>query len=105
MLQGGGGGKAIGDGVGVRERFNIYRFYGRDADVADAGDIAPLAGAHVAELPEANRLRFFSRANCGQEFLFEEEHTKFGVSLLVAKATSPMVERADPNAEETAAVL
>jgi hypothetical protein len=33
-----------------------------------------LPGAHVAEFPEADRLRFLAGADGGQEFLFEEKH-------------------------------
>ena len=41
---------------------------------ADAGDVAPLPGPHVAEFPQADGLRLFAGANRGQEFFLEEEH-------------------------------
>ena len=34
----------------------------------------PVLLLHVAEFPQANRLRFFAGADRGQKFLFEEEH-------------------------------
>jgi hypothetical protein len=76
VLQLGCGGKAVGNCVRVRKGFNFYRLDECDANVANARDVAPLTGPHVAELPQANRLRFFARADGGQEFLFEEEHVE-----------------------------
>jgi len=53
---------------------DVDRLDQRDANVADARDVAPLAGTHMAKSPQTNRLRFFAGANRGQKFLFEEEH-------------------------------
>ena len=74
VLQRGGGGEAVGDRVGVGERVDFDRLDRSDADRPDAGDVAPLAGAHHAELPQADRLRFFAAADGVEEFFLEEEH-------------------------------
>jgi hypothetical protein len=67
-----GGGEAVGDGVGVGEGIDVDALDRRDPDRADAGDVAPLAGTHVAVLPQADRLRFGAAADGVEEFLFEE---------------------------------
>ena len=89
VLQFGRGGEAIGNCVGVGQGIDFDRLDQCDADVADARDVAPLASPHVAEFPQANRLRFFAGADRGQKFLFEEEHDD---GQLVAEGTSRLAE-------------
>jgi hypothetical protein len=86
MLQRGRGGETVRNCVRVGKGIDFDRLDQCDANVANARDVAPLAGPHVAEFPKANRLRFFAGANRRQEFLFEEEHDG---KPLVAEATSP----------------
>ncbi len=79
-------GKPSGNSIGISERIDVDGLDGCDANMADAGDVAPLAGPHVAEFPQANGLGFFAGPDRGEEFLFEEQH---GTGILVAAATSP----------------
>src|SRR6185436_12716278 len=74
MLQRGCGGEAVGNCVGISKGIDFDRLDQCDANVADTRDVAPLAGPHVAELPQANRLRFFAGADRWEKFLLEEEH-------------------------------
>ncbi len=74
VLQLGRGEETVGDCVRVGKGVDINWLYERDANVADAWDVAPLARSHVAEFPQANRLGFFPRADRGQVFVFKEEH-------------------------------
>jgi len=76
--------EAVRYGVGVGQRLDIDGFDRRDPDVPYARDVAPLPGSHVAELPEADRLGFFARADGVEELLFEEEHAAPAACLPVA---------------------
>ncbi len=86
VLQRRGVGEPVRDGIGISERIDIDGLDGRDSNMADTGNVAALAGAHVAELPQANGLGLFAGPDGGEEFLFEEEH---GLRIPVAEATSP----------------
>ena len=86
MLQRGRGGETVGNCVRVGKGIDFNGLDQCDANVANAWDVAPLAGPHMAEFPQANRLRFFAGANRRQEFLFKEEHID---RRLVAEATRP----------------
>jgi hypothetical protein len=74
MLQRGRGGETVRNCVGVGKGIDFNGLDQCDANVANARDVAPLPGPHVAEFPQPDRLRFLAGANRGQEFLFEEEH-------------------------------
>jgi hypothetical protein len=69
-----GGREAVGDRIDVGKCVNCNRLDQRNADVPDARDVAPLARPHVAEFPQANRLRFFAGADRGEKLFLEEEH-------------------------------
>jgi hypothetical protein len=45
-----------------------------DRDVTRTRDVAPLAIAHHAMLPEADRLGLFTGTDRGEEFFLEEQH-------------------------------
>jgi hypothetical protein len=59
----------------------------------------------MAELPKADRLGFFTRANGVQEFLFEEEHAAKVACLRAAEATSPKYDEAKTGLISTARAL
>ena len=73
-LEGSGGRKAVGNGVGVGECFNFDGFHLGDSDRPNVWDVAPLAGAHVAELPQPDGLGFFATTDGVEELFLEEEH-------------------------------
>ena len=75
-----GGGKSIGPGIVVRERRQVDRSDRKDANIARAGNIAPLTRLHPAHAPEPNGLRFFAGADGGQEFFLKQQHVAAAAS-------------------------
>jgi hypothetical protein len=73
-LQSRGVWKTIGKRIGIRKLVDLHWFNRHDLNMADPGNIAPLTGAHVAELPQPDRLRLFARTNGRQKLLLEQQH-------------------------------
>jgi len=67
-------GEAVGDRVGVGEFRDVHLLDPVDGDVTRAGYVAPLAFAHHAILPEADRLGLFAGTDRGQKFFLEQKH-------------------------------
>ena len=94
--QGVGGRKAVGHGIGVGEFGDVDLLDAIDGDVTRTGDVAPLAVAHHAVLPEADRLGLFAGADRGQEFFLEEQHGETASFLVAIRTTwSPHLNLAD----------